>query len=146
MVYLVRMSDFFGKIRSGAEKVAREADEFAHVKRIEMEIGSIKKQVEDNYKKLGEMTYRSSVNKEPENPAEAKSIMANITDLNKQITVKEEEIKKLQGAGAQPAPQTPPPPPETSKPSTTGKKVCANCGTENNEGAKFCFQCGAKMS
>jgi hypothetical protein len=139
------MSDFFEKIRSGAGKVAKEADQFAHVKRIELEIGSIKKQVEDNYKKLGEMTYRSNANKEPENP-EAQCIMAKITELNKQINVKEMEIKSIdQGAGEQSAPQTPPPPPDTPKPPTTGKKACTNCGKENDNGVEFCSECGAKM-
>ena len=136
------MSDFFEKIKSGAGKVAKEADQFAHVKRIELEIGSIKRQVEDNYKKLGEMTYRSNANKEPENP-EVQCIMAKITELNKQITVKEEEIKAVnQGAGSQSAPQTPLPPPET--PPTIGKNVCTNCGKENDASAKFCSDCGTK--
>ncbi len=136
---MVEMSDFFEKLKSGAGKVAKEADQFAHVKRIELDIGSIRKQVEDNYKRLGEMTYRSATNKEPENP-EAQSVMAKITELNKQISAKEEEIKAInQGGGVQPAQQTP----ETPKP--IGKKFCPNCGRENEESAKFCINCGAKL-
>ena len=139
------MSDFFGKIRSGAEKAAKKADQFADIKRIEMEIGSIKKQVDDNYKKLGEMTYKSISNKEPENP-EAQSVMATITELSKQISMKEEQIKAFnQGSGQQTAPQTPMPPSEPSKPTTTGKKFCTNCGKENDAGAMFCSECGTKM-
>jgi hypothetical protein len=137
------MSDFFEKIKIGAGKVAKDADQFAHVKRIETEIGSIKRQVDDNYKQLGEMTYKSNANKQPENP-EVQCIMAKITELSKQIITKEEEIKAInQGVSSQSAPQIPLPPPET--PPTTGKNVCSNCGKENDVGAKFCSDCGAKM-
>jgi predicted nucleic acid-binding Zn-ribbon protein len=105
MIYVVKMSDIFGKIKSGAGKVAKDADRVAHVKRIELDIGSVKKQIEDQYKKLGETTYKSNVNNEPGN-TDATAIIAKITDLNNQIKAKEDEIKKLnQGESV---PQTPP--------------------------------------
>ena len=53
------MSDILGKMRSGAGKVAFEADKVTHVKRIELNIAQHKKLVEDNYQKLAELTYRS---------------------------------------------------------------------------------------
>jgi excinuclease UvrABC helicase subunit UvrB len=55
------MSDIFGKIRNGAGKVAFEADKVTHVKRIELDIGQLKRQVEGHYQKLGEITYRTLV-------------------------------------------------------------------------------------
>jgi hypothetical protein len=139
---MIKMSDIFGKIRSGAENLAKGADKLAHVERMQLEIRSIKKQVEDNYQKLGEMTYKSIASKEPENP-ETQGIIAKIADLNKQINAKEEEIKALnQGAGGQPAPQTQT---DTQKPPTTGKNFCTACGKENDSGVKFCSECGSKM-
>ncbi len=88
------MSDIFGKIRGGAEKVAKDADRVAHVKRIELDIIGLKRQIEGNYTKLGEITYKATANKEPEN-TEATTIMSKITDLNDQVKAKEEEIKKI---------------------------------------------------
>jgi hypothetical protein len=128
------MSDILGKIRSGAGKVAKEADRVAHVKRIELEIGSINRQVENHYNKLGEMAYKSNVNKEPENP-EAPGIIAKITELHQQIKVKEEEIARINEGKSEP--QAPP---------TPGKKICTSCGKDNDVGVKFCSECGVKMS
>ena len=127
------MSDILGRIKTGAEKAVKEADRVAHVKPIELDISSIKNQIEDQYKKLGEIAYKSSANKEPENP-EAAGIIAKINGLNEQIKVKEEEIKKInQGESVPQVPTTP------------GKKVCSNCGKENDASVKFCSDCGAKM-
>jgi capsule polysaccharide export protein KpsE/RkpR len=133
------MSDFFGKLKSGAGKVAKEADRVAHVKRIEMEIGSIKKQIETQYNKLGEMTYSSSINNEPENP-ESKNVIAKISELNQQIKVKGEDIKKINQGDIEP--QSAEVTPATL---TSGKKVCNNCGKENDPNVKFCSECGTKM-
>jgi hypothetical protein len=127
------MSDIFGKLRSGAEKVVKEADRVTHIKRVELEIGSIKKQIEDQEQKLGEMVYKSSVNKEPENP-EAAGIIAKITELHQQIKVKEEEIARINEGESEP-----------QAPITPSKKMCTSCGKENDAGVKFCSECGAKL-
>jgi NADH pyrophosphatase NudC (nudix superfamily) len=127
------MSDIFDKIRSGAEKVAFDFDKVAHVKRIELDIGQLKRQVEDHYQKLGEITYRTLVNKEPEKP-EVAEICAKITDLVQQISLKEEEIKKINAGTYQP---------ESASP---GKRFCTNCGKENDASVKFCSECGTKMA
>jgi hypothetical protein len=136
------MSDIFGKLKSGAGKVAKETDRIAHVKRIEMEIGSIKKQIDDQYHKLGEIIYKNSLNKEAENP-EANNIIAKITGLNEQIREKEEEIKKINTDEQAPRP----PMNNTQQPiATPGKKFCTNCGKENDSSVKFCAECGTKLS
>ena len=126
------MSDIFGKIKSGAGKVAKEADKAVGIQRIEMQIGSIRKQIEDLYKKLGELSYNSAVKKEPEN-IEVPNIVAKITDLYAQIKTKEEEINNIKEDKS--------PPKETAP----GKKYCTNCGKENDAGVKFCAECGTKM-
>jgi rubrerythrin len=131
---LVKMSDIFGKIKSGAGKVAKEADEFARIKRIELDISSVRRQIEDNYKKLGEITYKSSVNKEPEAP-EVAAIIAKITELFDQIKAKEEEIKKLNLK----------PESEVKTLPTPTKLVCPSCGKEQETTIKFCPECGAKL-
>jgi NADH pyrophosphatase NudC (nudix superfamily) len=136
------MSDIFSKIRSGAGKVAFEADKVAHVKRIELDIGQLKRQVEGHYQRLGEVTYLALVNKEPEKP-EVAEIYAKITDLVQRIAVKEEEIKKINAGTYQPesASQT-----QQAPGVSPGKRFCSNCGKENDASVKFCSECGTKMA
>jgi hypothetical protein len=129
---VVNVSDIFGKLKSGAGKVAKEADKAAHIQRIQMQIGSIKKQIEEQYHKLGEMTYDSKSKNEAENP-EAANIIAKISDLKAQIVAKEQEVKDIKEDKI----VTP-----TASP---GKKFCTNCGKENDASTKFCAECGAKM-
>ena len=126
------MSEIFGKIKSGAGKVAKEADKTAHIKRIEMQIGSIKKQIEVQYHILGEMTYESKEKNEPENPG-AQSIVTKINELKQLIVAKEQEIKDIKEDKV----VTP-----TAAP---GKKFCTNCGKENDANSKFCAGCGTKI-
>jgi hypothetical protein len=132
------MSDLFGKLKSGAGKVAHEADKAAHVKRIELDIGNVKKQVDNLYQKLGELTYQSKVGNVTESP-EAASIYAKITDLKAQISQKELEIKNIN----EDIDKAVPSPPSTIEPL---KKVCPSCGKDNDTNVKFCSECGAKMT
>lgn len=126
------MSDIFGKIKSGAGNAAHAAAEAAKIKQIEMNIGGIKKQIEEQHHKLGELTYNSKVKNEPESP-EAQDIITKITDLHAQIKAKEEEIKNIK--------EDKEPPKEASP----GKKFCTNCGKENDASVKFCAECGTKL-
>jgi zinc-ribbon domain len=128
----VKVSDILGKIKSGAGKVAKGADKAVDIKRIELHIGTVKKQIDDLYHKLGEMAYESKVKGEPENP-EAATTIAKITELRQEIVAKEEEIKNIKEDKV----VTPTP--------AAGKKFCTNCGKENDANSKFCAECGAKM-
>jgi len=126
------VSDILGKLKGGAEKIAKETDKAVDIKRREMQIGSIKNQIEDQYKKLGQMTYDSNVNKKPENP-EAAGIIVKVTELKQLIIAKEEEIKNIKEGKV------------VSQAAAPGKKFCTNCGKENDANSKFCTDCGAKM-
>ena len=112
------MADFLEKLKSDAGKIAKETDEVIQAKRIEMQIDSITKQIEDKYRQLGQMTYVSNVGKEPENPAAA-GIIVKITELKQLIVAREARA--------------------------LGKKFCTNCGKENDADNKFCATCGTKM-
>jgi hypothetical protein len=131
------MSNIFGKLKSGAGKVAQEAKEAAQVKKIELDIGGLKKQIETQYHQLGEMTYQSSINNTPLNP-ESANIISKVTNLFEQIRLKEEEIKKLNA-------NTPESQTSTQAPPPSQKKVCTNCGKENDPNTKFCSECGTKL-
>jgi len=155
------MSDFFGKLRSGAGKVAFEADKSMRANRIQSEIGQLKRQMEALYMKLGEMTYHRYVNQEPESP-EVAEVCQNITNLEQQIGVKGEEIKRINAETFSPqgAPSPTPMPsaatPQVQQPSVASQatsaapspqvKYCTNCGKEMAVTVKFCPDCGTKMA
>ncbi|MCJ7632176.1 zinc ribbon domain-containing protein [Candidatus Bathyarchaeota archaeon] len=126
------MSDILGKLKSGAEKVAEKIDETVDVQRIQMQIHSLKNQIEEQYQKLGQMTYDSNLKNESTNP-EAAGIIAKITELKQQIVANEEEIKNRKEDKV------------VSQAATPDRKFCAKCGKENNANSKFCNYCGAEM-
>jgi hypothetical protein len=152
------MSDFFGKLKSGAGKAAFEADKMVRVNRIQSEIGQLKKQIDALYMKLGEMTYRRFISQEPESP-EVADVCQNIVKLEQQIGAKGEDIKRIntetfqpQGAPS-PAPmpattaaQPPVPSQATSTAPSPQVKYCTNCGKEMAVTVKFCPDCGTKMA
>ncbi len=102
-----------------------------------MQIGSIKNQIDDQYKALGQMIYDGKLKEVAENP-EAPNIITKITELKQQIVAKEEEIKNIKEgtAGSQAA---------TTSAAVTGKRFCTKCGKEKDPNNKFCAYCGAEM-
>jgi hypothetical protein len=150
------MSDFFGKLKSGAGKVAFDADKMNRVNKAKGEISKFKQQIEALYMKLGEITYHQFVS-----PGEAApditEICQNITELSRQIEAKNADIVRINAevynpAGAPavqqaPAPVTPAPAPTNTAPAapSASTKFCPNCGKEMAMAVKFCPDCGTKM-
>jgi hypothetical protein len=133
------MSDIFGKLKSGAEKVAGKVDETVDVQRIGMQIHSLKNQIEEQYQKLGQMTYENNLKNESINP-EAAGTIAKITELKQMILAKEEEIKNRKEDKIVSQAATP-----VSQATSPGRKFCTKCGKENDVNSKFCNYCGAEM-
>lgn len=162
------MSDFFGKLKSGAGKVAFDADKMGRVNKAKGEIGKLKQQIDALYLKLGEITYSQFANPNSAAP-DISEMCQNITELNRQIGVKNEDIQRInaesyapQGAPAPatvpPVTQAPPPvmaAPVVAAPGATdaapavpaaSTKFCPNCGKEMAAAVKFCPDCGTKMA
>ena len=152
------MSDFFGKLRRGAEEVAFEADKTVRVKRIEGDVSQLKRQRDSQFMKLGEVTYRHQIEQKQGNP-EVAEFFKIIPDLEQQISVKEEEIKRINAetylSKDKPTPtsqsniptQVEQPPSQTAPvASSTHVKFCTSCGKEIGENVKFCAECGAKIA
>lgn len=155
------MSDFFGKLKSGAGKVAFEADKMARLNKAQSELGQIKKQIEVQYLKLGELVYHQHQNQEADSPLLA-DICTQIAAFEQQLAVKAEEIQHINADtfSAQPAPapvpaavvsETPAPvepvaPPAPVAAEAPQTKFCTNCGKEMPVAVKFCPDCGTKMS
>ena len=126
------MSDILKKIRSGAGKVAKEADRAVDIKRIELQTASIKKQMEEEYEKLGRVVYENGLTVEENKVTPA--IIEKINELKMEISAKEEEVEEIKNQAETPSPVA-----------STGKRFCSECGAENSSESKFCSSCGAKI-
>ncbi len=156
------MSGFFDKVKSGAGKVAFEADKVADGKKVQFDIGGLKKQIEQQYTKLGEMSYRRFAATGQEAPEFAEVCQA-IIAVEQKIAAKEEELRQINArvwqAAASPAPSSYSPPPSYSAPpqaqqytppppppqAAGGQKFCPNCGATVGD-SKFCPSCGTKVA
>jgi peptidoglycan hydrolase CwlO-like protein len=152
------MSDFFGKLKSGAGKVAFEAEKMARVNKAQSELGTIKRQIEAQYTKLGEMVYQQHLN--PADPAPVfDELFQAIANLEQQAGAKSEEIQRMNAeayaapgepAPAAPTPQAPAPAAPaaqgTGAPAQASPRFCPNCGAQLALGAKFCPDCGQKLA
>ncbi len=147
------MSDFFGRLKSGAGKVAFEAEKVARVNRAQSELAQLKKQADTLYAKLGEMVYENFTSGSSEAP-DISQLCQNITDMKTQVAAKEAEIQRINADvynPAAPAPVAAAPAPAYSAPAAPAvapqgeTHFCPNCGKEQPAGTKFCTDCGFKM-
>lgn len=157
------MSDFFGKLKSGAEKVAFEAEKMNRLNRAKGELEKLKSQVQVQYTKLGETYYSQRETVGVTGPA-YDEICQEIMSLVSQIESKNNDIQRIDAEVyaphvAQPAAQPvsaavqPQPAPTTTQstspsaaaPAAARTKFCPNCGKEMPVETKFCPDCGTKM-
>jgi len=157
------MSGIFDKVKTGVGKVAFEADKIADVKKAQLDIAGLKRQMDSIYNKLGEMTYQRYSTTGQESP-EFTEVCQSIQQIEQKIAAKEEEIKQInarvyqpsqptQTAYTPPPSYTPPPqqqpaqqytpPPQQAQPQ---KNFCPNCGAEIDDSTKFCSNCGTKIA
>ncbi len=156
------MSDFFGKLRSGAGKVAFEADKMNRVSHAKGELEKLKNQVQAQYSKLGEMYYTQRQTVGVSGPGYDEICQA-IQLLEQQVLAKNDDIQRINAEvytaqGTQPSvqpaasPVQPAPVPTQSAsapvqaPSADATKFCPNCGREMPVATKFCPDCGTNVS
>ena len=155
------MSDFFGKLKSGAGKVAFEAEKMTRLNRAQGELAKIKSQIDEQFHRLGQSYYSQQANLDTAAPGFAE-ICQLVAGLEKQAVSKTEEIQRInsetynpQGTAlptAQAANQTPVPATPsaqtipTAAPVQPQTKACPNCGREMALTVKFCPDCGTKTS
>jgi hypothetical protein len=151
------MSDFFGKLKSGAEKVAFEAEKMNRLNRAKGDLEKLKNQIQGQYLKLGEYYYNQRSTMGVSGPAYDEICQA-IMDLVHQVESKNDDIQRINAEtyspqGTQPpaqpvnAPEQAPftPAPSTPAPIAATTKFCPNCGKEMPMEIKFCPDCGTKV-
>jgi membrane protease subunit (stomatin/prohibitin family) len=157
------MSDFFGRIKSGAGKVAFEADKMTRLNRAKGDLEKIKNQIQAQYVKLGEMYYNQRATVGVTGPAYDEICQA-IVGLEQQVESKNGDIQRISAEvygpqGTQPTSQpvstpmqyasTPAPlqssPAQVLEPVAVTTKICSNCGKEMLAEVKFCPDCGTKV-
>ena len=131
------MSGIFGKLTTGASKAAFDANKLMRVRKAEGDIAQIKKQIDAAQERLGEITYLSYIHKEPQGQ-DAVDFCDQITALEQQVVVKQDEIKNIQ---AETFGQSGP----ASAPVVTNYVKCPSCGRMNGTSTKFCADCGTKL-
>jgi hypothetical protein len=155
------MTDFFGRLKSGAGKVAFEAEKMARVNRAQGELAKIKSQIEEQFHKLGQLYYSQQANLDAAAPAFAE-ICQVVAGLEEQASHKEEEIHQINAETYNPQGATPSPMPAAtpaqftpmpamgntmpSAPAALQTKACPSCGREMAVTVKFCPDCGTKTS
>ena len=155
------MTDFFGRLKSGAGKVAFEAEKMGRLNHAQSELAKIKSQIEEQFYKLGQMYYNQQADLEAAAPAFAETCQV-VAGLEQQANLKAEEVQRINAEvynpqGTTPAPQhIEPPAPVTAAPSpvnttapvaaSSQTKTCPSCGREMALTVKFCPDCGTKTS
>jgi ribosomal protein S27AE len=157
------MSDFFGKLKSGAGKVAFEAEKMNRLNHAKGDLEKIKSQIQAQFTKLGEMYYNQRGSTGVTGPA-YDEICQEIVDLEQQVEAKNEDIQRINAEvympqATQPAvePASEPtqsqatpaaiqsPSPAATEPVAKTTKFCPNCGKEIPAETKFCPDCGTKV-
>jgi predicted nucleic acid-binding Zn ribbon protein len=157
------MSDFFGKIKSSAGKVAFEADKMTRLNRAKGDLEKIKTLIQAQYLKLGELYYNQRGTTGVTGSA-YDEICQEIMNLEQQVNSKNDDIQRINTEiyasqapqpTAQPVseptqpPSTPSPTQSTAPsgpvPAEATTKFCTNCGKEMPVETKFCPDCGTKV-
>ena len=88
------MADFFGKLKSGANKVAFEADKMARANRAQGEGEKLKAQINSQYLKLGEAVYEKFSKQEAVDPALVEFCQA-IAQLHQQVGLNQDVTESV---------------------------------------------------
>jgi hypothetical protein len=157
------MSDFFGKLKNSAGKVAFEADKMTRQNRAKGDLEKIKSLIQAQYMKLGELYYNQRETLGVTGSA-YDEICQEIMNLEQQVDSKNDDIQRIsadiytsqlpqptaQPVSAPAQSQSTPAPTQSTSPSApvaaaTTTKFCPNCGKEMPVSTKFCPDCGTKV-
>lgn len=105
-----------------AEVVTKKTEDVVEVQKLRSQIYNARKNVETDYKKLGEILYQRYLSGESMD-AETAEICENIHDVQEEIQKYQEELSRKKG-----------------------RNVCDACDTNNPKDAVYCMKCGSKLA
>ena len=161
------MADLFGRIRSGAEKAAFEAEKLRRVQGVQGEIRSLKQEAEQQIYRVGRTAFSLYGGQQIDNPR-LQQVCKRLADLQDNIAAKEKTVEDIKaeifrasvaaeefghicpnGHGALPlqdkfcqvcgATAI-----DVAAPAAAAS--CASCGSELSANARFCYQCGHEVA
>jgi ribosomal protein S27AE len=138
------MDDFLGKLKSGANKVAFEAEKLGKQADIKSQMESIRITLQANMPNWASNITNQRTAGAAVDPGVDELCKA-IADLEAKLAAKNAELQGITGQVYQPDTETatPPPPPPAAAEAPRATKFCSSCGKEMAKEAKFCPNCGA---
>jgi division protein CdvB (Snf7/Vps24/ESCRT-III family) len=113
---------FFDKIKEGAKKGTELAQQTVELTKINSQISSKKKEIEDRYNKIGHIVYDSRLsNQTADSEVTIQLLCKEVAGLFDEINVLEQKIQEVK------------------------KERTCTCGTVVSTDVKFCPKCGANL-
>jgi len=145
------------KLAEGVDRARFEAEKFQRVTAIQGEISTLRRQIDGKRLEFGDRALELFKAGTIQSPTLA-AILREIEALQASLTLKEEELRHVQGqvfiepttTRAQNVPVSiePPRPPEPAPPPVSpiaGVKTCPSCGFQMPQTAVFCPNCGLRV-
>jgi len=132
------MDDFLGKLKSGANKVAFEAEKLGKQAEAKADMESLRFSLQSKYAELGRLYYNQRASGGAADPA-VEALCKEIAEMEAKVAARNEEIQHIsKEAYAEPAAASAP-----ATATAAAAKFCSSCGKEMAREAKFCPNCGA---
>ncbi|MBN1658534.1 MAG: zinc ribbon domain-containing protein [Anaerolineae bacterium] len=149
------MAGFLGKLKSGADKAAFEADRLVRVNQAQSALRAIQRELEAEVAALGQQAvelYDAGALTQPELLA----LAPKIDSVRERIAAQEAEVERIRQEkppeaapapekSATVAPAAPEPPPPAPAPVPQGH-VCPKCQTPLRPDVRFCPECGFRVA
>lgn len=123
------MDDFLGKLKSGADKLAFEAEKLGKQAEAKADVESLRFSLQSKYAELGRLVYQQRSGGAASEPA-VDALCKEIGEMEAKVAARNEELKAISNEAY-------------AEPAAAAAKFCASCGKELTKEAKFCPNCGA---
>jgi membrane protease subunit (stomatin/prohibitin family) len=127
------MDDFLGKLKSGADKLAFEAEKLGKQAEAKADVESLRFSLQSKYAELGRLYYSQRSGGAASEP-EVEALCKVIAEMEAKVAARNAEIQHISSETyVEPAAAT----------TAAAVKFCSSCGKELAKEAKFCPNCGA---